>query len=53
MFGAELGYQFVFWNKVSLDMVLIGPGVGFYNIKAKAEGNLTDAERERLEDALV
>ncbi len=53
MFGAELGYQFVFWNRVSLDMVLIGPGVGFYNIKAKAEGNLTEAERERLEDALV
>jgi hypothetical protein len=53
MVGAELGYQFVFWNKVSLDMVLIGPGVGFYNIKAKAEGNLTDAEREKLEDALV
>lgn len=53
MMGAELGYQFVFWNKVSLDLVLIGPGVGFYNIKAKAEGNLTDAERERLEDALV
>jgi hypothetical protein len=53
MMGAELGYQFVFWNRVSLDMVLIGPGVGFYNIKAKAKGNLTDAERERLEDALV
>jgi hypothetical protein len=53
MIGAELGYQFVFWNKVSLDLVLIGPGIGFYNIKAKAEGNLTDAEREKLEDALV
>lgn len=53
MAGVELGYQFVFWKRATLDLVLIGPGVGFYNIKSKAEGNLTEAERERLEDALI
>jgi hypothetical protein len=53
MMGAELGYQFVFWKKATLDLVLIGPGVGFYNIKSKAEGNLSEAERERLEQALI
>jgi hypothetical protein len=53
MVGFELGYQFVFWKRATLDMVLVGPGVGFYNIKAKAQGNLTDAERERLHSALT
>lgn len=50
--GAELGYQFVFWDRLALDLVLIGPGVGFYDIKAKAEGNLTEEERKQLLDAL-
>ncbi len=53
MVGAELGYQFVFWKRATLDLVLIGPGVGFYNIKAKAEGNLSEAEKEKLQDALI
>jgi len=28
--GVELGYQFVFWKRFSVDMILLGPGVGFY-----------------------
>jgi hypothetical protein len=51
--GFELGYQFVFWDRLALDMVLIGPGVGFYNLEAKSEGNLTDEEREQLQDAIT
>jgi hypothetical protein len=50
--GFELGYQFVFWDRLALDMVLIGPGVGWYRIQATAEGNLTDEEREQLQDAI-
>ncbi len=50
--GAELGYQFVFWKKLTLDMVLIGPGISGYNLKAKIKGDLTDGERENLQDAL-
>jgi hypothetical protein len=53
MVGFELGYQFIFWKKLALDMVLIGPGIGFYNIKAKTQGDLTDSEREKLYDALT
>jgi hypothetical protein len=34
-------------------MVLIGPGVGFYSIDAKTEGNLTEEEREQLQDAIT
>jgi hypothetical protein len=51
--GFELGYQFVFWDRLALDMVLIGPGVGFYSIDAKTEGNLTEEEREQLQDAIT
>ncbi len=28
--GVQLGYQFVFWDRWTLDLVLIGPGMGFY-----------------------
>jgi hypothetical protein len=44
--GVELGYQFVFWKRFSVDLILMGPGVASYKVKASAEGNLTDAERE-------
>lgn len=54
--GFELGYQFVFWKRFSVDLVLIGPGVASYKVKATAEGNLTDEERqlffEKLNQAL-
>jgi hypothetical protein len=33
--GGQLGYQFVFWNRLALDLVLFGPGIGFYGFKAK------------------
>lgn len=39
--GVELGYQFVFWNRISLDMILLGPGVSYYSIKAKLDTSLS------------
>jgi hypothetical protein len=51
--GIEMGYQFVFWDRVALDMVLIGPGMGFYKVNAKFDSNLTDAEKEQLKQALT
>lgn len=29
-FGMQLGYQFVFKNRISLDLLLIGPGISYY-----------------------
>jgi hypothetical protein len=46
--GFELGYQFVFWKRFSVDLILIGPGVASYKLKATAEGNLSDSEREEF-----
>ena len=54
--GFELGYQFVFWKRFSVDLILVGPGVAGYKVKANVSGNLTDEERqlflEKLNQAL-
>ncbi len=54
--GFELGYQFVFWKRFSVDLILLGPGVAGYKVKAEVGGNLTDEERqlffEKLNQAL-
>ena len=55
--GVELGYQFVFWNRVSLDMILAGPGVAAYKLEATLGNNLSEADRqkffEKLNEALA
>jgi hypothetical protein len=50
--GAELGYQFIFWKKLAVDLVLVGPGLSSYNLKTKINGNLKIEEREQLQEAL-
>jgi hypothetical protein len=32
--GFELGYQFIFWRRLAVDLILIGPGVSGYSLKA-------------------
>ncbi len=45
--GFELGYQFVFWDRFSLDLILAGPSLSFYNGKIKVNGDLEiDEESE-------
>jgi len=51
--GVELGYQFVFWKRVTLDMVLVGPGLSSYNLKAKSSEQLTGGQQENLNAALI
>ena len=51
-FGFELGYQFIFWDRVTLDMVLIGPGIAGYNLNASLGSNLSQADKEKLFAAL-
>jgi hypothetical protein len=35
-----LGYQFVFWKRLSLDLILAGPSLSFYNGKINVNGDL-------------
>ena len=50
--GFEFGYQFVFRDRISLDMVLLGPGVGTYDFKAGFSNNLSDAAKQKILEAL-
>jgi hypothetical protein len=50
--GFEFGYQFIFRDRISLDMVLLGPGVGFYDFKAVFSNNLSDEVKQKILDAL-
>jgi hypothetical protein len=46
--GFQLGYQFVFWDRVSLDMILFGPGVSLYTLKAKLSTSLDPDQEAEL-----
>lgn len=48
--GFEMGYQFVFWDRLSLDMILLGPGVAFYNLKASIGSNLSESDKQKFFD---
>jgi hypothetical protein len=50
--GAELGYQFVFWDRMALDLILIGPGFGFYGVNAEIGTNLDQSEEAEFFDKL-
>lgn len=55
--GVELGYQFVFWDRMSVDMIMMGPGVGFYDLKTELGTNMDPAKEqeffEKLNDLLT
>jgi hypothetical protein len=46
--GLELGYQFILWRRLSIDMVLLGPGIATYNLKGSFGTNLSVADKEKL-----
>ena len=50
--GFQFGYQFILWKRLSLDLVLVGPGVGFYSYKAKFDSNISAGDKEQLLEGL-
>lgn len=50
--GVELGYQFVIKKRLTLDMIFIGPGIGFYSGKFDLDGNLNVDEENEVIQAL-
>jgi hypothetical protein len=46
--GFELGYQFVFWKRLALDLILIGPGVAWYSLKTDISTTLDPDEQSKL-----
>jgi hypothetical protein len=55
--GFQLGYQFVFWKRMSLDMILAGPGVSWYSIKNDLSTTLNPNQEaelfQKINDALA
>lgn len=50
--GFEMGYQFIFRDRLTVDMILLGPGVGWYNLKVSLGTNLSGADREKIFELL-
>jgi hypothetical protein len=49
--GAALGYQFVFWKRMTVDFVLIGPAISYYGGQINIKGELNgDNVKEINED---
>jgi hypothetical protein len=46
--GFQLGYQFIFWNRVTLDMILLGPGIASYKLKANLDTTLDPDDESEL-----
>jgi hypothetical protein len=46
--GGELGYQFVLWKRVAIDLILIGPGMAKYSIKTKLDTTLDPDDETAL-----
>ncbi|OHX65272.1 hypothetical protein NH26_02380 [Flammeovirga pacifica] len=55
--GVELGYQFIIKKRIAVDLIMIGPGYGFYGGKLKIDSNVEiDDEDEvlsKIRDSLV
>jgi len=50
--GMEMGYQFVFNKKWVVDMVLAGPGIGFYQVNAALATTLPENQKGPFFDQL-
>jgi hypothetical protein len=51
--GVNVGYQFIFWKRFSLDLLMFGPSVSYYHGKLGLEGNLDPGEIEEIDEELV
>jgi hypothetical protein len=51
--GFELGYQFIFWKRLSLDLLLFGPSVSFYSANLKVSGSLDKDEIQNINNEVA
>jgi hypothetical protein len=42
--GAQMGYQFVIKNRLSIDLILFGPGIWFYSLKTDISTTLSEED---------
>lgn len=51
--GFEIGYQFVFWDKMTLDLILFGPGYAWYGGDLELTGELSIDEESELYQKMI
>jgi hypothetical protein len=51
--GFDLGYQFIFWKRLSLDLLVFGPSVNITASRGTIEGNLDEDELNKIDEELV
>ncbi|MCX6246005.1 MAG: DUF3575 domain-containing protein [Bacteroidetes bacterium] len=51
--GMSLGYQFIFWKRLSLDLLMFGPSVSLYKGDLKLSGSLDPDQIENIDQELV
>jgi hypothetical protein len=51
--GISLGYQFIFWKRVSLDLLMFGPSLSLYNATFKVDGNLDKSQIDEIDQELI
>jgi hypothetical protein len=51
--GLSLGYQFIFWKRFSLDMLLFGPSFSYYSADMRFEGSLDETQIEDINDDVI
>jgi hypothetical protein len=50
--GVQLGYQFIVWKRLSIDMVLMGPGMWFFKMKTDFGTSMEPDEEAMLLEQL-
>jgi hypothetical protein len=51
-FGGALGYQFVLWKRMTIDLIMIGPAMTYYGGKVNIKGELNFEEIQETNEAL-
>jgi hypothetical protein len=51
--GMELGYQFIFWKRLTLDLLLFGPSLSYFGGSLDVHGNLDEEEIKNLNEEAV
>lgn len=51
--GCQLGYQFIFKKHFTVDLVMFGPAITSYKFSAKAEGEISDELKNKLNQEVI
>jgi len=51
--GLSLGYQFIFWKRLTLDLLMFGPSLSRYSGSLNISGNLDPSQIEELDQEMI